>query len=66
MISPNANELTTQEAASLLCISRHSLLDMMEENILPYRKVGVRRRVLISDINDYLKRQRVRRIELVK
>jgi excisionase family DNA binding protein len=66
MLSPRENELTTQEAASLLCISRHSLLNLMDENVLPYKKVGIRRRVLISDINEYLKHQRVRRIELVR
>jgi excisionase family DNA binding protein len=65
MIFPEQNELTTQEAAAILRISRQSLFSMLDNNVLPYRKVGIRRRVHINDLNDYLKRQHVRRIEVV-
>jgi len=65
MISLDSNELTTQEAAAILRISRQTLLGLLDDNVIPSRQVGVRRRLLISDINSYLKKQRVRKVEMV-
>jgi excisionase family DNA binding protein len=58
---PIPTELTTQQAAELLRISRPSLIKMLDEGKLPYRKVGAHRRVRYEDALLYIKNERARR-----
>jgi len=60
-IAPHNTQLTTQEAADLLGISRPTLVRLLEDGEIPFELRGRHRRVLLADIVAYQERARAGR-----
>lgn len=52
-VVPLSKELTSQEAADILNVSRPYLIKLLEQGDIPYVKTGTHRRIRLSDVMAY-------------
>lgn len=60
-VAPLDAELTTQQAADILGVSRPTLVKYLEDGTLPFRTIGVHRRIRAVDLFAYLEQERAQR-----
>lgn len=63
---PHSYEMTTQQAAEFLNVSRPYVVKLLEQGEIPYIKVGSHRRVCFEDLVRYKEQRDVKRSQLLK
>ncbi len=53
---PSEAEISTQQAAEMLNVSRPHLVKLLEEGKIPFKKVGTHRRIELKHLIDYEKK----------
>lgn len=65
-IVPQNHEMTTQQAADFLNVSRPYLIKLLEQGEIPYIKVGSHRRIRFEDLMEYKQQRNSKRREGLK
>jgi excisionase family DNA binding protein len=54
---PHGKELTSQEAADIIHVSRPHLIKLLDRGELPFHRIGTHRRIRIEDVLEYRDRR---------
>lgn len=65
-LMPMHSQLTTQQAAEILGVSRPHLVKLLEQEEIPYHKVGKHRRIRLVDILVYKNRRDSQRRQILE
>lgn len=65
-IVPIMQELTTQQAADILGVSRPFLVQLLKQDEVQFHKVGTHRRIYLKDLLDYKRKRDQQRHESIK
>lgn len=62
-IMPINSELTTQEAANMMNVSRPHIVKLLDQDTIAHHKVGSHRRIYLKDLLEYMEKNRSARSE---
>jgi excisionase family DNA binding protein len=55
---PSDSEVSTQQAADMLNVSRPHIVKLLEQGVIPFKKTGSHRRILMDDLVKYAEQQK--------
>lgn len=64
--APQTTTHTTQQAAELLGVSRPTVIKLLDENKVPFERVGSHRRILLRDLLAYRMRRRAEQYAMLE
>ncbi len=65
-VMPSNEQLTTQQAAEMLNVSRPHVVKLLDEGKIPFSKTGTHRRIEVSDVLAYREARAQRRREQLR